>query len=570
MANSDFTTGAFAAEYGNAMSGVFDLKLRKGNNEKHEYTFQAGLLGVDIAAEGPFKKGYGGSYLVNYRLSSLSMLQLLGVNIGDAVTKFQDVSYNVFLPTKKAGSFSVFGFTGLSGQVQEAKRDSALWTDEEMRYEENFRANTYMNGLKHTLPLSESTYLQSSLVYSTRDLSYVSSRLDDSYTAQKEYDELSRSNRLNLNFILNHKFSAKHSIRSGIYLNRYDSEFKKKYLNEETDELEVLIDQAAEVYTFQAFSQWRYRIAEPLTLNLGVHYLHLLSNNTSAIEPRAALKYELNELQSISAGYGLHSQMQPLGVYSAQVKNNDGTYTRPNENIDFNKAHHFVLAYDRSLSKNMYVKIETYYQHLFDIAVEDSIHSLLSTLNSEYDYVTAPLSNSGFGRNYGVELTLEQRTYKNMYFLLSASLFQSEYKALDGVWRNTRFNTNYAFVLTAGKEWKVGNEAKNKTLGVNLRATFVGGLRNTPIDVAASMENGQTEFITSQAYEGRADNYFRPDIRFSLKRNFKRMTTTFSLDLQNASNTKNVYGSYFDTETGTVKEYYNLPLIPVLAYRMEF
>ncbi len=59
--NSDFSTGAFAAEYGNALSGVFDLRLRKGNNQKREYTFQAGILGIDAAAEGPFKKAGTGS-----------------------------------------------------------------------------------------------------------------------------------------------------------------------------------------------------------------------------------------------------------------------------------------------------------------------------------------------------------------------------------------------------------------------------------------------------------------------------------------------------------------------------
>jgi len=38
LSNSDFITGAFAADYGNALSGVFDLNLRKGNNEKRETT----------------------------------------------------------------------------------------------------------------------------------------------------------------------------------------------------------------------------------------------------------------------------------------------------------------------------------------------------------------------------------------------------------------------------------------------------------------------------------------------------------------------------------------------------
>ncbi len=74
LSNSDFSTGAFAPEYGNALSGVFDLKLRKGNNEQWEHTVQAGILGLDLATEGPFSRKYKGSYLVNYRYSTLSIL----------------------------------------------------------------------------------------------------------------------------------------------------------------------------------------------------------------------------------------------------------------------------------------------------------------------------------------------------------------------------------------------------------------------------------------------------------------------------------------------------------------
>ncbi|MBU3928481.1 MAG: carboxypeptidase-like regulatory domain-containing protein, partial [Bacteroidetes bacterium] len=51
LANSDFYTGAFAPEYGNALSGIFDVMLRTGNNEKPEYTLGIGVLGVDLAAE---------------------------------------------------------------------------------------------------------------------------------------------------------------------------------------------------------------------------------------------------------------------------------------------------------------------------------------------------------------------------------------------------------------------------------------------------------------------------------------------------------------------------------------
>jgi len=65
LSNSDFFTSAFPAEYGNAMSGVFDLNMRSGNNQKREYVGQVGFNGFEFGAEGTFKKGGKGSYIAN-------------------------------------------------------------------------------------------------------------------------------------------------------------------------------------------------------------------------------------------------------------------------------------------------------------------------------------------------------------------------------------------------------------------------------------------------------------------------------------------------------------------------
>lgn len=57
LGNSDFFTGAFPAEYNNALSGVFDMYLRNGNNTRYEHTALISFLGIEAASEGPFKKG---------------------------------------------------------------------------------------------------------------------------------------------------------------------------------------------------------------------------------------------------------------------------------------------------------------------------------------------------------------------------------------------------------------------------------------------------------------------------------------------------------------------------------
>lgn len=160
LTNSDFLTGAFAPEYGNAISGVFDMKLRKGNNRRTERTLQAGFLGTDLAIEGPFKTNYDGSYLVNYRYSTLSLLNKLGVSVGDATTNFQDLSYNVFLPTRASGTFSFWGFVGLSNQVSTAKKDSSKWETDFDRYSWEFKSNTGASGVSHFVQLDKNTFLK--------------------------------------------------------------------------------------------------------------------------------------------------------------------------------------------------------------------------------------------------------------------------------------------------------------------------------------------------------------------------------------------------------------------------
>jgi hypothetical protein len=489
------------------------------------------------------------------------------VNVGDGVTNYQDLSYHFYFPSKKLGNFSLFGFGGLSNQHVDAKKDSMQWKNDFDRYNTLYHSNTGAAGLKHSITLSPKTYLQSSFMLSGNDNGDDESKLDNSYIARFNYMQKYINTKMTISSVLNHKFNAQHSLRAGSYFNRYYFTLQEKDLNNETNLIEEPLNTTGSVSTLQLFSQWNYRASEQLTFNSGFHYLRLLSNNTFSIEPRASVKYNLNEQQSVSFGYGMHSQMQPVGIYEAQVTQTDGSITKPNANVGLNKAQHFVLGYDRSINKYLRVKTETYYQHLYNIAVKNDVTSPISTLSSVDGYMTDPLVNKGFGRNYGVELTVEQFTHNNMYFLLSGSLFKSQYKALDNVWRSTLFDAGHGMSFTAGKDfmWR-----KNRVFGLNIRTIWTGGFRSSPIDVAKSMAMQKTEYIESQMYSQQMPDYFRSDLRLSIKRNRTKTTTTLALDLMNATNHQNVFASYFDPHSGTIKTSYQLGLLPVISYRIEF
>jgi hypothetical protein len=570
LGNSDFMTGAFASEYGNALSGVFDLKLRKGNNQKREYTLQAGVLGLDVATEGPFKKGYDGSYLINYRYSTLSILGAMGLNVvGDATTDFQDLSFNVSLPTQKFGTFGVFGFGGLSSQKSKGKNDSAAWKEEsDKRYPSVFRANTGTGGINNVKLFGTRSYLKTSLVFSGNDNSYEEDKIDASYIRSRNYEQSYIQSRIGLSSTFTHKINARNSVRSGFILSRLSYDLHQKYMNDSSHQMETHIKTSGNTYTAQAFSQWNHKLSNRLSTNVGMHFLYLTLNKTYSIEPRASVKYDISARQNIALGYGLHGQIQPIGVYFAIPEN--GSTNHINKDLGMTKAHHLVLSHDININSYTHIKTELYYQHLFDVPISQEPGSTFSMLNQTDGFNTDPLVNKGLGRNYGAELTFERFLHKNFYYLLSMSLYESKYKAADGNWYNTRFNTNYATTLTAGKEWELSEKHKRKIIGLSTKLVYVGGFRRTPLDLNRSIANGDEIYIESKAFEIKNPDYFRIDIRLSLKRNFAHMTSTVSLDLQNATNRQNVGGQYFDENSKTIKYWYQAGLIPILAYRLEF
>jgi hypothetical protein len=569
LSNSDFVTAAFAAEYGNALSGVFDLKLRRGNNEKREYTLQAGVLGLDAAIEGPFSKKYKGSYLIDYRYSTLTLLHKVGVLASDgSVTNFQDLSYNIYLPTNKIGTFTLFGFGGLSSDDRKVDKDSTKWVEKDDRYPSLFIANTSMNGVTHTLLLGNKINLKTSAGFSYTKNGYNEDYIEDDYSAAKTYKDNYIVKKWLFNSTMNYKFGNRLQLRTGVIGNFIDFNYYQLSAEHEGDPLLERINAKGKTSTQQVFAQWQYKPSNDFTVNAGLHYLHLSLNNASSVEPRLSAKWNITNKTSLAIGYGLHSQLQIWGVYFARQQNADGSFSSPNKDLGFTKSHHYVLSFGHRLAKDLLLKTELYYQQMFNVPVSTRDSSTFSTLNIIDGYVLEPLVNKGKGKNYGIEISLERYLRNNFYLTLCNSLYQSKYTTLDGIERNTRFNGNYIITLISGKDFVSDN--KKKTFGVNIKGIYAGGLRTTPVDLAASQAKGYTVFDEYNAYSLRNPNYFRSDIRVSMKWNKRNLTSTLSLDIQNITNRQNVYNQYFDEDKNKIVYSYQTGLIPVLNYKIEF
>lgn len=596
LATSDFYTGAFTPEFGDVLSGVYDVKLRAGNNEKFESVFGVGLLGTDITFEGPFKKGYGGSFLVNYRYSVASIIKELGLIDIDGVPKFQDAAFKVVLPTKDFGTFSLFGLGGMSSFFFEDVSPEIWETpgDRFMQGEiaEDFKKGAHLlnTGLNHTISLDQRSFLRTTLAYSQEGIDddvFESNRirilngegevLRDSFVNRR----LNWQNRLKKStyrgaITYNNKIDARNKIQIGSKYALFDYDINQSELEEEGEGRVSLLDFQENISTIRNFISWRHRLDERLSFVAGVHNMNVLFNDKSTIEPRLAINWQVSPTSSIQAGYGMHSNMESIHNYFARVEQPDGSFTEPNRDLDLLKAHHFVLGYEQRFGKNMRAKLELYYQDLYNLPVENSDTSLYATINEGLDFQYLDLVNEGTGKNYGIEITVEKFFSNNYYYLINASVFESKYTALDGVERNTQYNGNYLVNILFGKEFTARGRKKNQTLGLNAKVFFGGArkiiplLRDTNGQLAVDPVNNRF-WDFGRAYEGGLEDVYQVVLSASYKWNKPKTTHELFLNLDNVTNNKGKISEFYDEdEPGNIGYLTQFGFFPNLMYRVYF
>lgn len=576
LANSDFFTGAFPAEYGNALSGVFDLQFRKGNSEKREYTFMLGALGTEFSLEGPFKKNKAGSYLLNYRYSTLAILEKVGINpAGDNPTpKYQDLAFNFHLPSTKAGSFSLFGITGYSHQKAVAERDMDVWENFSDKFNRKNSYTSLSTGLKHMKMLNEKAYLKNIISLSYSNIKDNADTLDNDYHKNVFSRDKFRNTVVRYSGMLNYKMNAASTLRSGIIASYMDFNLRSLSYKHSLGRLSEFISVADHTYLLEAYSQFKHQYSEKFTTNLGVHISYFGLSNDISIEPRTGLSYKLNDKNVLSAGIGLHSRVEPVALYFAKNEFPDGSIESSNGNLKLTKSAHFVLGYERNISSNFKFKAETYYQYLFDVPITIHPSSNFSALNISDAYFIYSrnygfLQNKGTGENYGLDITLERSFNDSYYLLFTSSLYQSTFKNIHKQSFSTTFNGNYSANLLAGKEFKAGNLGKN-IFGVNAKVLLNGGKRYTPINLAASIAEDYPVFYEDRVNSLQAPDYYRLDVSATYRVNRPKISHLFYLDIQNLTNRENIRDMFYNPDENRIETGYYSGILPTINYKIEF
>jgi hypothetical protein len=556
IADSDFYTGAFPAEYGNAMSGVFDLNLRTGNNRKFEHAVKTGIIGLDVASEGPISGD--ASYLFNYRYSTFSLISPLLPEDADGIS-YQNFSYKVNIPTSKSGTYSLWGIGATDKSGSSAEEIPADWIYNQDREDTESPTRFGAAGLRHRI-LFGNTSLITSVAASGDALRWKLDRFTDDASVLYTREHLRiESGKLTAKMVLNSRISSRHSNRLGGTINRLGYNQRILRSTDPANSLERIVDETGHSYLFQAFTQSRLIIMRRFIITSGIHLQYFALTDASSLEPRIGAEY-LAESNTFHLSYGRHSQTEPLSIY----------FSHPlNRVLALAKADHWVAGYSRMFNRYLHLNLELYYQALSDIpVVPDSSFSLI---NLELDwFFNDRLVNSGSGRNYGLELTIERYLSNGWYALLTGSVFESKYSGGDGIWRDTRFNRKYTFALLGGKEWEFRSGRRVRFFNVNGRINVMGGKRLSPVNEQLTRVRREVFYDESLAFSHREPAVLYADMTLEYRTNRTNTSSVWSLQILNLTGYREFYGYRYNLRVDTIDEEREMILIPNLSYKIEF
>lgn len=570
LANSDFYTSAFPAEYGNALSGAFDLRMRNGNNQSNEFMGQVGFNGFELGAEGPLPGKNKASYLINFRYSTLELLHALGMSFGTgaAIPKYKDLSLKLNIPLDK-GRISMFA---LGGDNRIAMLDSE---GDDAQYGFSGTDLYYHNkmgvaGLSYVRYITDDARFTGTFALSGIEGSAEIFDLDEGLP-QKVIDENMYEIKYTLLTKFNKRFNSRNYLNTGLVFDLFDVKYSGAQFQKSRGEYFHYLNSKGNTSFARLFGEWQHRFSDELTLSTGLSSSWFFLNDSKSIEPRLGLKWSFVPGQSFNLGAGLHSQTQMKAVYFSQRLADTVSlkYEKTNEQLDLSRSLHLVAGYDRLIGKEHRLKAEIYYQKLYNIPVawRRPEFSLLSQGGGYSFFVFDDMENSGIGENTGMEITLERFLHKGFYYLVTFSLFDAGYRGYDGVWRNSAFNNNFVFNALSGYEWKLGRRA---LLSADIKMVYAGGNRYLEIDEELSLATNSVKYKWDQAYENRYPGYFRMNGRITFRLNLLRVNHEWALDLQNFTNHRNVFTQNWNNERKEVSTSYQMGFMPMMTYRIYF
>ncbi len=531
LTNSDFHLSAWPAPFGNALSGIFDLTMRPGNTAHHEGWLQAGYGGLELGLEGPIPVGSESNYLVSYRYSVPRIMSGLRLMKLPAVPEYQDLTTKVTLHADDRHSLSLMtlwgkSFIKINTEELVSAEDGMIDIEDEGALDSY---NQLVDEGRWSKQVQQRTTL--SLVRTTLDLD-VRKQLKENGELTDNYERVMKDTSKEIKYSLHTDLTWHPDLSSLVVAGATGDIYQVDYHADIPIATDAgTVSEKGRFGVGRLYGQYRYKPSQRWALTAGLHGMMTTLNTHKTLEPRLGLMYEPTPSHILGLAGGLYSQLQPRTFYFARIPGSD---EETNRDLKPSRAWHADAYYDWAFAPDWHFKVEGYYQHLFDIPVQQDPTSAWSMLNvgvsDDNSIVPLPsLVNRGTGRNVGVELTLEKFISKNYYLLTNATLFSSTYTTGSSSKRwHTAMDGGYILNLTGGGEYAI---SKSWTLTADLKSTFAGGMRYTPLLREQSAAEKQPVLDAEQSNTLQMKPYFRTDIKLGFRHPGRRITEEFGLGL---------------------------------------
>lgn len=568
--NSAFLMGYMPAGYGNAVGGIFDMNFRRGNSRQREYTAQASLIGLDFAAEGPFRQGGSASYLVNYRYSFTGILAAMGVDFGGESITFQDLSFNLSAPETALGNVTFFGVNGWNSNIYRGPDDPAVWEIDKDLADIDYVSSIYAYGLTHELSLGEKSSWKNVFVYSRtdteRDQSTIVPTSDDlSFSFEEEgVQKLAGLSSWSKRWA--ERFSTESGLRATWYGWTFDH---AESLASDPPGTVPPRERAFDIdgLLLQPFINSKWAVGPNLGLEAGVNSSWFDYTSEFVVEPRLAVELWPARNTSYHLRTGIYSQvLSPHAYHSAACPyepSGAGSMMFQHPGLSFYKSWSSEAGFQTHLFKSAKLGADAFFQYQYDIPVSqmnlNGEEYFYTYMNYDGEDYLGLLNITGEGRTYGISAELKQQVENGFYFWAGGTFYRSEYKDATGDYMPSKFDGRYNVNLTLGKEYqKKKSDQLQRILGFHSRLFYQGGFRQQAVGTFWS------------EYDLQLGDYMRLDLRVQWTRFKPKYTQLFAVDIQNVLNIENPAYYYYDSVAGSVILKKQLGMIPVVLYRIDF
>jgi hypothetical protein len=542
------------------------------------------------------------------------MADALGIPLGTtAVPLYADGAFRFSFPQKDGSKLSFWGIGGTSDlTIDVSGTDGDPFTEEFESYgtvdrDQYFDTHMATVGATYSKRLSKMSYAKMGVAASRANIHAVNNKvwrsIDSTDANNLTYSVDRKEKILDYRYIedkihsyynYTKKFDARRSLKVGVNVDYimgsyHDSTRIVNGITNVVYDWEMPWNSDDAYANIQPFLSYKHRLTDALTMTAGASAFHstINSNSTSLFEPRLGFNYDMDKHNKLFTGAGYHTQMQSsyLYYYEGSQALDDSTVlgTTYNKDMGLTKSAHAVAGWEHNFDYPIRLKLEAYYQYLWNIPVEQqaSYFSLVNGGSGFGRLWAEPLENRGLGRNYGLEFTLEHYYRNGFYGLLTGSVFDAKYKgsqnldalpgSADDRWVNTLFNGRYAMNLILARNIPVGDYG---ILNLGTKVSTIGGRWFGTVDEDKSTEMSEIEYINDATFNTEQYNaYFRLDLKVGYKWNYAKLSHEFALDISNITDNKNILTLTYIPERDQgdrVQENYQLGLFPVFYYKVDF